>query len=195
MSKDLDRTSNVQVAIKGKQGMKITIALAVFLVLTSVAYAEDGIRIVLVESGRLPHLPMPSPEARTSAPKPKLVAELKGAEFDAMRGEVEDAVRLLEKDQTWWDIGPDAVYMSAKITLGEMEYTLNSWFPLYRDNPKIAVSETRGLVAVSGKVKKDTIEAGNSKKYKKLVGIFDKAMKREPEQPAEGVASDRAPRP
>ena len=181
--------------MKGKQGMKTAIALAVFLVLTGAAYAEDGIRIVLIQSGRLPRLPMPSPEGVTSAPKPKLVAEVKGAEFDAMRGEVEDAVRLLEKDKTWWDIGPDAVYMSAKITLGETKYTLNSWFPLYRDNPKIAVSETRGLVAVSEKAKKDTIEARNSKKYKKLVGIFDKVMKRKPEQSAGGVANDRAPQP
>ena len=178
--------------MQGGQRMKIATVLLMSLVLMDVVYAADGIRILHIQN---PRLPMPSEESGASIAKPKLVAEVKGAEFDAMRKEVEDTVKLLENKRTWWDLGPDASYMSAKITIGKMEYTLNSWFPLYRNNPKIAVSETRGLVVVSGKAKKDKIEDENSRKYKKLVGIFDKAMKRNPEYAVEGGTKDRTLKP
>ena len=45
---------------------------------------------------------------------------------------------------------------------------------MFRDNPRVAVSETRGLVTVSGAPEKRRVEEGNSAGYRSIVGLFDK---------------------
>lgn len=140
--------------------------------LENLTVAEDRIVVTRVSGGP----PLLSADGRPVEPSRTVVADLRGARFEAVRKDVEAALALLGKDRTWWDVGPDASFLSAEITLGTNRYTLNSWFPLERDNPRIAVSENRGMVAVSGTGEKGRIEGGNGERYRTLTGIFEKAL-------------------
>lgn len=140
--------------------------------LVNLAVAGDRLVVTRVSGGP----PLLSADGRPVQPSRAVVADLRGARFEAVRKDVEAAVALLGKERTWWDVGPDASFLSAEITLGTNRYTLNSWFPLERDNPRIAVSENRGMVAVSDAGEKRRIEGGNGARYRTLTCLFEKAL-------------------
>lgn len=81
--------------------------------------------------------------------------------------------RWISKEAVWSDIGPDAGYISAVIDLDGKIYTINSWYPLEKQTPTTAVSETQGLVSVKSKNEKQEVEARNSRTYQQIVSIFD----------------------
>lgn len=81
--------------------------------------------------------------------------------------------RWLPKNSVWWDVGPDAGYISAVVKFNGKRYTINSWYPLKKSTTTIAVSETHGLVSVKSQEEKQAIEAKNSAAYRKIVSIFD----------------------
>lgn len=81
--------------------------------------------------------------------------------------------RWLPKRAAWYDVGPDAGYMSAVVEVDGKKYTINSWYPLERSSTTMAVSETQGLVSVKSRKEKDDIEAKNTAAYREIVSIFD----------------------
>jgi outer membrane protein OmpA-like peptidoglycan-associated protein len=147
--------------------MRIFVFASMLAALASGSFAEDGIVI-----RQYPGMP-----ADGKFEGVKIVAQVKGQRFEEIRKDVESAVALLGNDRTWSNVGPDAAYLSAEITLGPNKYTLDSWYPLEHTDPKIAVSENLGLVPVSGPKEKKDYEDKNSDMYKQLVSIFDIAMK------------------
>lgn len=104
-------------------------------------------------------------------------------DFEKLRTNAERIVAALGTNDYWNDFGPGASHESAQIVLGEKRYTINSWYPLYSNNPNVAVSETEGLVSVVGRTEKMRIENQNSERYRTLVSIFQEGEKRYP-QPA-----------
>ena len=102
-----------------------------------------------------------------------VLTRIDGADFENIRPHVERVVTALGTNTTWWSLGPGATYLSATISLNEKTYTINTWHPIHKDTPKVAVSETRGLVSVSGLQEKMKIECQNSENYKTRVSIFD----------------------
>ena len=119
-----------------------------------------------------------------SVPGPVLVT---GAVFSGLRKDVQGAVEQLGDKADWWDVGPDASYASLEIYLGAKRYVINSWYPLFRTNQTVAVSEKNGLVVVSGLDEKKKVEEKNSARYRSIVGLFDKVEKAlQPEGAANG---------
>jgi len=122
---------------------------------------------VLIHYSGLP-LPRPSDDS------PATRYTVSGDKFRKLQRDVEAVVQQLRGKRTWWDVAPDASWESLEIHLGAKQYVINSWYPLFRDSEKLAVSETSGLVAVSGVEEKRRIENGNSERYRTIVGLFEK---------------------
>ncbi len=105
---------------------------------------------------------------------------IQGEQFTKLKGEIQRVVnalvkhdRWMPKKTVWWDVGPDAGYISAVVQMDGKTYTINSWYPLKRQSPNVAVSETQGLVSVKSENEKQDIESRNSASYKQIVAIFD----------------------
>jgi hypothetical protein len=144
--------------------------LALFILATLPLHA-DSVRFARVNGG--PPLPGVS-DAKTD------LGTIRGDEFKKVKGQVQKVVaalvkheRWMPKEAAWWDVGPDAGYVSAIIELEGKTYTINSWFPLQRRSLTVAVSEKQGLVAVKSKKGKAEVESRNSAAYKQIVAIFD----------------------
>ena len=135
--------------------------ILIMSLLCMTGYAADSVTITKKTLGMNPSV--------TNA----VLTRIDGADFENIRHHVERVVTALGTNTTWWSLGPDATYLSATISLNEKTYTINSWHPIHKDNPKIAVSEKRGLVSASGPQEKTRIENLNSENYKTRVSIFD----------------------
>jgi hypothetical protein len=79
------------------------------------------------------------------------------------------------KDSTWWDVGPDAGYVSVVITMAGRTNTVNCWYPLFKDKDTIAIVNG-SLVAVDSWEEKMRREAGNDDRHKTLMTFMDKVM-------------------
>ena len=112
------------------------------------------------------------PKSTNADPKAVTIA---GSDFKALQKDVEEVIQLLGGKTEWSDFGPDAGYISAEIHYGKIRYVMNSWYPVFRDGPNVAVSGTRGLVSASGLAEKQEIENGNSQKYQTIMRLFEKA--------------------
>jgi hypothetical protein len=122
----------------------------------------------------------------------RVLARVDGRQFEAIRKDVEKIAASIGTRPAWSDWGPDAEYLSAEINLGGKKYTIDSWYPLHKDDETIAVSEKRGLVSVSGKKEKERIEGQNSERYRTLVGIFDVCGRTSPRPAHAGDGNTRA---
>jgi len=149
--------------------------ISLLLALTNVAWGDDSLTITHVVEGW--------------TPTNRVIATVKGKDFDQIRKKVERIVQALGKRDGWNDFGPDASHMSAVIVIGGKTYVIRSWYPLHRDHERIAVSEKGGLVSVSGKTEKTKIENENSERYRTLVSIFDLYQRSNPQQSAAPLPS------
>jgi hypothetical protein len=147
--------------------MKVAFVLLCLMSLVEVAFAQDRIVITHVSG-----LPMPGRKSTNAPPKTIMLADPK---FKAIQKDVEEVIGLLGGQTEWSDFGPDTGYVSAEIHYRKKQYVINSWYPLFRDKPNVAVSETRGLVGASGLAEKQQIENGNSRKYQTIVRLLEKA--------------------
>jgi hypothetical protein len=150
------------IATNGCQTLK-ALALTLCLAATaSAAIADDRLvlKVVLDNVG-------PGP----AAPAPVMIS---GTKFEALRKDVEAAVAQLGKNTEWSDFGPDATFESLEIYLGGKRYVLNTWYFDFRDAPRAAVSESQGIVSVSGPEEKRLVEAGNSERYRSFIRLFEK---------------------
>ena len=127
------------------------------------AFAEDRLELKTVSQSLIGRPTNNSPDV------------ISGARFKELQPDIKAVIILLENKTNWSNFGPDASYVSMKIFIGDKRYTLNSWYPLFRTNQNVAVSETGGLAVVPNAVEKKTIEDANSAKYKQIVGLFDRA--------------------
>ena len=117
--------------------------LGVLLIFVAQLACADSIRFVRVTGG--PPLPGVS-DAQTE------MGLIQGVAFEKIRVPVQQIISVLVKDgrwlaekRVWWDVGPDAGFISAIVDMDGKSYTINSWFPLERQSANIAVSETRGI--------------------------------------------------
>ena len=145
--------------------------LAVLLMLAAIPVSADSVRFTRIGGG--PPLPGVS-DAKTD------MGVIQGEQFQKLKEEIQKVVsaltkheRWISKEATWWDVGPDAGYITAVVEMDGKTYTINSWYPLERQSPTIAVSETRGLVSVKSKKEKQDVESRNSASYRQIVAIFD----------------------
>jgi hypothetical protein len=136
------------------------------MAIAAAAAAED--RLVLIQYSGLP------PPGRT-ADNTAIRYTVSGEKFRRLQKDVEAVIQQLGTKTVWWDVAPDASWESLEIYLGPKQYVINSWYPLFRDSEKLAVSET-GLVAVSGVEEKRRVENGNSARYRTIVGLFEKVQ-------------------
>ena len=143
--------------------MKTLIVLFSLLWLVGSSAAEDRVIVTHVSSA-------PIPKGTNVTPP---TATVRGPDFKKIEENVKAVVQILGDRAEWWDVGPDASYFSAEIYYRDKRYVINSWYPLFRDKPKIAVSETQGLVPVSGSEEKKQIEGKNSKRYQEIVELFE----------------------
>jgi len=142
---------------------KLTFTIFFLLATTIGGFAEDRLEIKTVANSLF------------GAPTNNSSKTITGAKFQALQKDITTVVALLGDQTIWTDFGPDASYVSIEIHIGNKHYTLNSWYPLYRNTPTVAVSETHGLVLVSNAVEKEKIENANSAKYRTIVKLFDEA--------------------
>ena len=149
--------------------------ISLFLAATGIAWGEDSLTITRVVEGW--------------TPTNEVMADVKGRNFEQVRPRVERILQALGNTDAWNDFGPDASHMSAAITIDGKAYVIKSWYPLHRDDERIAVSEKSGLVSVSGKVEKAKIEGQNSERYRTLVSIFDLYKSKAPQQGAAPLPS------
>lgn len=105
---------------------------------------------------------------------------VQGEQFKKIKKQIQIVVnalvanqRWMAKEAAWWDVGPDAGYISAVVEMDGKSYTINSWYPLERQSRRIAVSETMGLVSVKSMAEKQDVESRNSVAYKQIVSVFD----------------------
>lgn len=75
----------------------------------------------------------------------RVLARVEGRQFEAVRKDVEKIAASLGPNATWSNWGPDAAYLSAEISLGGKKYTIDSWYPLHKDDGTIAVLEKPGV--------------------------------------------------
>jgi hypothetical protein len=135
------------------------------LAMIGIATAED--RLVLIHySG------MPLPGGIDVSPAIRYTVS--GDRFSKLQPDVEAVIQQLGLKTVWWDVAPDSSWESLEIHLGAKKYVINSWYPLFRDSEKLAVSERSGLVSVSGVEEKRRIENSNSARYRTIVGLFEK---------------------
>jgi len=158
--------------------MNLLVVCLWLLALASPLVAED--RLTITRKGGFPTVRM---KGTNSAP---VATVINGPRFKALQKDIEEVIRLMGDKTEWWEVGPDAAYDSAEIHLGNKRYVVNSWHPVFRMNPRVAVSETQGLVPVSGVAEKQKIEKGNSGKYRTIVALFDKAQNALQGVPADG---------
>jgi len=117
-------------------------------------------------------MPVPGQKSTNALAKTIMLAD---PEFKGIKKDVEEVIQLLGEKTEWSDFGPDAGYVSAEIYYGNKRYVIRSWYPIFRDEPNVAVSETRGLVTASGLAEKQEIEEANSQKYQTIVRLLEKA--------------------
>jgi hypothetical protein len=146
-----------------------TVYLAIPFLVTAMPATAGSLRFT-----KIPGAPL------TGTPNGKKdLGTIQGDEFDKIKPKIQTVIsaflkhnRWRPKEATWWDIGPDAGYVSAVVDLDGKSYTINSWYPLNRQ-ANIAVSETLGLVAVNSQEHKQELEGKNSAEYKEIVSIFE----------------------
>ncbi len=148
-----------------------TIYLGILFMAVAVSAMADSVTFTRIQGG--PPLPGVS-DAETK------MGTIHGADFTNIKPQIQKIIatlvkheRWLPKEAAWYDVGPDAGYMSAVVELDGEEYTINSWYPSKRSSMTIAVSETQGLVSVKSRKEKDAIEAKNTAAYREIVSIFD----------------------
>jgi hypothetical protein len=153
------------------------LVFALLFLLTALSVQADSLKFTRVTGG--PPLPGVS-DAKTD------LGVVQGDEFKKIKTQVQKIIVALQKHKLWtpekailWDVGPDGGYISAVIELKGKTYTINSWYPLYRQSLNTAVSETQGLVDVKSKNEKQDVEARNSETYKQIVAIFDLMPRRQ----------------
>ena len=138
----------------------------------SLAMAEDQLVVTKV-FGRLPHL---KADGKITVLHPASDYRIvKGKDWDLIGQEAESLIALMGQDQIWTDFGPDSDYVSVAITLNGKIYTINSWYPLYKDKDTIAYVDG-SLVVVSSKKEKEERENTNDEKHKTLMKFLDKII-------------------
>lgn len=101
---------------------------------------------------------------------------LNASDLAPVRAELDNLIAEMPETKKWWDVGPDAPYVVAEIRYQGETYEVLSWYPIYRNHPKIAVSEARGLVMVSGLKERKKVEAENSARYRKLIHFWNAVL-------------------
>jgi hypothetical protein len=145
------------------------ILLPLLLFAAGHAGGEGGVdEVIIARTEGLPGPKGPAPAAR------KFV--VKGRDLARIRKPVAALVMILSDEDPWTDIGPDAPALAAEIRFQGKIYHVASWYPIYRDNPKIAVSDNRGLVSVTSPEEKAQIEAGNNADYKTMEAFWDAVL-------------------
>ena len=163
------RTAFAHIDLSRGGAMKMICSTAGILLLTLLsAMAEDSITAYKVQGGPSPV----GPDGTRLEPGKTLLAQIKGTNFTGFLPEVQLVVPLLGGEPVWWDVPPDASYVSVVVRWNDQAYTLNSCYPLYRDKATIAVTDI-GLVAVSSRRDKAEREKRNSERYKALLRFFD----------------------
>lgn len=145
------------------------------LLCAGMAMGEDGLVATRVPGG----LPVVGPDGNILPPDRSIVAELKGDAFAAVKEQAQAVVRLMGNEPVWWDVGPDGAYVSVVMQMGASTYTINSWYPIFRDKNSVAVTDV-GLVAVSSRRDKEARESRNSEKYRVLTKFLDEVLKKKP---------------
>lgn len=145
-----------------------------FLLFTTFGTAIAADRIIVRHESLSPPI-IPPGQQRKNVNPPEVT--ISGAGFKQLEKRVQEVVALLGDKSDWQDLGPDAAYVMLEIHYRNKRYLLRSWYPLYRDNPAVGVSESRGLVSVSGVSEKARIEGANSKRYKTITGLYDLVQK------------------
>jgi hypothetical protein len=140
------------------------------------AFAEDRITAVRIQGGP----PLIDKDGKVMAPEKTVLSEIKGTNFVAFIPHVKTIVPLIGGEKIWWDVPPDAAYVSVVVQWNDQAYTLNSCFPLYKDKATIAVTDV-GLVAVSSRRDKIAREERNSEPYKALVHFMDAVLAGKPD--------------
>lgn len=147
------------------------LALTLLLLLAALPVSADIVRFTRIGGGP------PRPGASDAKED---IGVIHGEQFTKLKGEIQKVVnalvkheRWMSKKTVWWDVGPDAGYISAVVKMDGKTYTINSWYPLNRQSPNIAVSETQGLVSVKSEKEKQDIESSNSASYRQIVAIFE----------------------
>jgi hypothetical protein len=142
-----------------------------FLLAMALVARGDSVRFTRIQGG--PPLPGVS-DAK------KDLGTVEGDEFKKLKPQIQSVSSALVNDgrwlpqkAVWWDVGPDAGYVSAVIEIDGKTYTINSWYPLERQSSRVAVSEAQGLVSVKSRTEKQEVESKNSTAYKRIVSIFD----------------------
>ena len=148
-----------------------SVYFGILFVMMVLSASADSVQFTRIQGG--PPLPGVS-DAKVD------LGTIQGEEFSKIKPQVEKIIaalvkheRWLAKETAWWDVGPDAGYISAVVDVDGKRFTINSWYPLERSSTTIAVSETQGLVSVKSRSEKQTIEAKNSAAYRAIVSIFD----------------------
>lgn len=152
--------------------MRILSILFFFFFTFRTAIAED--RIIVRQDSLSPPITPPGQQRKTAS---SLGITIAGTDFKQLEKRVQDVVALIGNKTEWQDLGPDAAYVSLEIHYRNKKYLLRSWYPLYREITSVAVSETRGLVSVTGIKEKARIEEANSKRYKTITGLYDLIQK------------------
>lgn len=147
------------------------IELGIFFMAAAVSAMADSVTFTRIQGG---------PPLRGATEAETKMGTIQGEDFTKVKPQIQKIIGTLAKHErwrpdtsAWWDIGPDAGYMSAVVEVDGKKYTINSWHPLERASTTIAVSETQGLVPVASQKEKDAIEARNSAAYREIVSIFE----------------------
>jgi len=118
---------------------------------------------------------MPGPNTSKGTPKETV---LSGKDFAKIEKPVAALVARMDPQDPWTaDVGPDAPAMRAEIFYRGKRYQLTSWYPIYRDDPTVAVSAERGLVHVKDAKEKARIEAQNNEDYQKMMAFWNAVLR------------------
>lgn len=151
---------------------KLLIAGSIFLVCAFAVTADDSIVVTKVRSALRPL----EKNGKTIEPEKVVMAEIKGKTFESIRPALMDVVKTMADKETWWAVGPDSGYVSVVIELNGRTYTINSWWPLYKDKDNIAVTD-KGLVSVASREEKEARESQNEEKYKTMTKFLNTILK------------------
>jgi len=151
------------------------VVMAVIGLFAGVAAAEDRILATDIQGGP----PLAGKDGKPIPPQKKVLAELRGADFERVRAQAQAVIQQMGKETIWWDVGPDAGYVSVVIELSGKTYTVNSWYPRFKDKDTVAVTEG-GLVAVANRAEKLQREGQNGEKYQALIRFLDAVLAKPP---------------
>ena len=147
--------------------MKTCIALLGLLLLGYNTMAEDQITVTKVTG--FPAIGDTSDSGRV------VITNYAGTDFEGLRPDAEAVIKFMGEGNRWVDYGPDSSYVSVAITLDNRNYTIDSWYPLFREKDTVATVDG-SLIAVATREEKVKRESQNSDKYKALYSFLDKIM-------------------